>query len=497
MGGHSINRILAATAATVGLMGAAGALPAHAAFDGFFGVNGQEVFNLPSDSWDRHLSAMSRGGLQIVRLDAPWAVAEPQPPDRATGQHRYDWKSFDSWVTEYARHGLRWLPIVSYSSSWSGQVVGDQNSPPARLDYYAAYAAALARRYGRGGSFWREHPELPQLPVTRYELWNEPNAVQFWHPQDRAPELYADLYMAARSALRRVDPGARAIVGGLALVNSGVMSQNDFVERMYRHRRELRGNVDAVGFHPYSPTVADVYGKLREFRQTLARVGAGGVPIEITEVGWTTTNTREQDRAAALARLADELPRSDCNVQGLMPHTWVGGEYNPANPEHWFGIYNRDGTPKESGSAYLKAVTNRRRLGGAPPYRPICSGATAARIAPVLRMRIRRRAGGRGAMLAVLRCPKGCGLTVDVLRPARPVSATAVAGKRLARRSLRFSTGRRTVRVRIAPRRRLFMLRARAVGRSGVVTTRSRLVRRRCRSVSRRRGFRRCVYRAV
>ena len=77
---------------------------------------------------------------------------------------------------------------------------------------------------------------------------------------------------------------------------------------MFRHRPDLVGNVDAVGLHPYTPTVEGVFQKIREFRRTLEGVGIGGVPLEITEIGWTTADTPEAERAESLRRLADELP---------------------------------------------------------------------------------------------------------------------------------------------------------------------------------------------
>src|SRR5829696_5617150 len=228
------------------------ATPAHAVSEDFFGVNGQMLPTLPADQQERHLAAMAAGGLQVVRRDASWGYAEPSPPDPGTGAHTYRWDEFDEQVALYARHGLRWLPIIDYSTAWSGRIAGDYFSPPADPRPYAAYAAAIARRYGRGGNFWRVHPELPELPVRKYEIWNEQNTEHFWRGQADAPERYAELYLAARGAIKAVDPGARVIVGGLALENAGVTDPDDFVRRMYRHHPDLVGNVDAIGFHPYT-----------------------------------------------------------------------------------------------------------------------------------------------------------------------------------------------------------------------------------------------------
>jgi hypothetical protein len=332
-------------------------------------VNAQALFDLPARRVEAHLAVMADGGLELVRRDASWNVAEPEPPEG--GRHSYRWDRFDREVAAYARHGLRWLPIVDYSTAWSGEIAGDFFSAPARVGDYAAYAGALAGRYGEGGSFWREHPQLPELAVTRFEIWNEPNAELFWHPTERAAERYAELYLAARVAIRRADPSARVLVGGLAPGNANVHDEDDFVARMVRHRPDLVGAIDAIAIHPYAATADGVIARIRDFRQTLERLDLGQVPLEITEVGWTTTATSERHRAEALRQLAEQLPRSDCNIASFIPHTWLTAERDPNNPEDWFGIYNADATPKPSGSAYITAVRH-TRSGTRAATLPIC-----------------------------------------------------------------------------------------------------------------------------
>src|SRR5215207_6999197 len=380
--------------------------PPSARADEFFGVNAQALFGLSAGRVEAHLGVMADGGLELVRRDASWDAAEPEPP--VGGRHSYRWDRFDREVAAYARHGLRWLPIVDYSTAWSGEIAGDFLSAPARVGDYAAYAGALAARYGEGGSFWAEHSQLPQLPATRFEIWNEPNAELFWHPTERAAERYAELYLAAHAAIRRAVPAARVLVGGLALGNRDVLDEHDFIATMVRHRPELAGAVDAIAFHPYAATADGVIARIRDFRQTLERLGLGQVPLEITEIGRTTTKTSESDRAEALRQLAEQLPRSDCNIASLIPHTWLTDEQDPNNPEHWFGIYNPDTTPKPSGSAYTTAVqharqtTDQAKIQHCAPVVPADPPSYIRRFVPrttpkrpVLRMRVRRRRGRR------------------------------------------------------------------------------------------------------
>lgn len=336
--------VAAALAALAAL--ALGVPRAQAVISDFYGVNaGGLVFGLAPAERDRHLAAMRDAGISVVRVDASWAAAEPAPPG-PDGTHTYTWGKFDDMAAAMARSGLRWYPMLGYSTSWSGTQPPDMMSPPADPGDYAAFVSAFAKRYGRAGTFWSAHPELPQLPVVSYEIWNEPNFVRFWTTQRDAAERYAELYARARSAVHDVDPAAQAVVGGL--VDFGGAA---FVRRMYAHRPELRGNVDAVGFHPYRQ-LRGVLGTIADLRRAMVAVGDGAVPIEITEIGWPVGSRPEGVRARMLLRLTRTLPQSGLGVTRLIPYVWTG------DPE--WNIVNPDTTMMAPGAAYaagIKAMT--------------------------------------------------------------------------------------------------------------------------------------------
>jgi hypothetical protein len=454
-----------------------------ASLDGFYGVNVQQVFNGSPSSWQPQLAAMSAGGLQLARIDARWSNVEPNPP--SGGGHSYNWSMYDPIVQAMAQQGLRWYPIVAYSTGWSGVIPGDSNSvvAPAHVGDFAAFAGALARRYGRGGSFWQSHSSLPQVPVTDYEIWNEENSNTFMHPQTSAPEAYADLYMAARAAIKSVDPQATVVVGGLALGKSDVTDEVQFIQRMYAHRPDLAGHVDGVGLHPYQQTLADTYMRLAKFRQALDQVAGPSVPLEITEIGWATTSVSESERASDLSLLAEQLPHSDCNVDRLLPYTWLTEENNPSDPESWFGIWNHDGSGKPSGVAYLNAVRLMRGLTStAAPTgtNVICHPAAAAQGAGASGPRLRLRVVGvrpRHWVKVSVRCQPACLLRLDLYGRGKRPKARA---HRLSTRVGGLQAHRRVFKLRIKGAARLrprALVRATAVGGAGGVTKRHRHVR--------------------
>ena len=351
----------------------------------FYGMNVQSLFGLPTERWDAHLGVLSGGGIDLLRTDASWDAAEPNATDLA-GQHTYDWSQFDARVAAMARHGVRWYPVMAYSTPWASSIPGYPFAPPARDEDYVAYVTAFAARYGRGGSFWAEHPELPAKPVESYEIWNEPNFARFWRSQETAPVRYATLYASSRAALKRVDPEAQVVVGGLV-----DWSGPWFVRQMYRARPDLRGNVDAIGYHEYHYRLADVRTSLRTIRTTLRQVGDPDVPIEVTEVGWSANMSSEDYRARVFGRLVREAPAWRLGITRLMPFTWSAEDAGPGAP--FWGLADEDATLRPAGRAYIEAVEG--MASGANPGRQVLGRAPAYRSSRSKRTKRNRRAAAR------------------------------------------------------------------------------------------------------
>ena len=360
---------LAFSIVTLALSGASPALGSPSAAPkplpaSFFGVNAGTLFDAPQSEWGTQLAEMQQGGIAVVRTDAPWSVAEPMPP--VAGVHHYDFSQFDAIMAALAAHHLRWLPIIDYSAPWAASEPGNDFSAPASDADYAAYARALAQRYGAGGSFWAAHPELPYLPVEQWEIWNEENSGYFWQPSPD-PAGYVGLYLAARAALRSVDPSAQAVVGGLADVGN----VNSFLRAMFLDRPDALQDVDAIALHPYpldpTHTAASAMQQILSTRQYLNSLGGSSIPIMVTEVGWTTEGSGAVSgvlRAQQLSGLVTDLAGAHAGVIALMPYAWVTRErYTQAGD--WYGLFNASGTPTVGGTAYLRAI----KLARAPQSR--------------------------------------------------------------------------------------------------------------------------------
>jgi len=332
----------------------------------FYGVNGQTFSRkfMPLSEWDTQLDGVRKAGFSSVRREAWWCDVERTAP--SGGVHSYNWTDTDEFVAALARNNLRWYPMVSPGAGWAGT---SWASPPtnAHIPDYAAFAGALAERYGTNGTFWQAHPELPSLPVRDLEIWNEPDLQRFWVDDlSGSPNRYGAMLAAATAAINDADPEARVVAGALA--PAGAV---DYIAEMVRAHPELRDQVSTFSFHPYGRTASRSLDRIVAIRRAVDQWLGRDVEIQITEDGLSLTPSSPytlQDRADLWAKLALTLPRTDCRISGFLPHNWTGPKTDPTQHDEWYGMADwRTGELDPSGVALKRAILRMEGLGSNPP----------------------------------------------------------------------------------------------------------------------------------
>ncbi len=325
-----------------------------------YGIDAASVLNGDATVRTKAFSTLKTGGLSLVRFDIGWGTVEPLPPLPGVG-HRFDWSHPDATVTKLAQAGLRGYAMAGYSAPWASVIPGDAMSRPRNPADYAAFVAAAVIRYGTGGTFWAEHPELPALPIQSLEVWNEPNARQFWREQESAPRDYAALYLASRDAIRRVNAGVQVVVGGLV-----VSDAERFISGMFSAQPRLRTEMDAVGYHPYLLSADGSFARIKAIRRLLDRLGATKASIELTEIGWSLLDAPEQQRGEWFAKLARLTSDPALRVSRFMPYTAISLEHDPQEWIHWFGLLNQDGSAKPAFQRLAGEIATLERSRSAP-----------------------------------------------------------------------------------------------------------------------------------
>jgi hypothetical protein len=291
---------------------------------GIIGLSPQDHSN------ERDYQLMEGAGVRSVRLPLYWTQVEPVHPFFG-GR---DWTSFDLDVELAARHGISVLPVVGGSPPWIAPEPRLEPTLGWQLRAWAYFLRAAVWRYGAQGSFWRDNPDLPYLPVRLWELWNEQNIVTFGRAD---PELFAPLLRIGGRTIHAADPGAEVILGGLfgrPLQIPPNVSPGEFLNRIYRARR-IKQDFDGVALHPYVADASAMRAQIRNLRRVMRIHHDAGTPLYITELGWGS-DSFETRWERGLEGQARELNEAFSMLSSHRRAWRIGGVW-------WFSLTDLDG----------------------------------------------------------------------------------------------------------------------------------------------------------
>jgi polysaccharide biosynthesis protein PslG len=246
---------------------------------------------------------LAAANIRTLRVSMWW-------PDIATAPRRYRWL-FDGVVINAAKAGIRVIPSLLGSP---GFVSDNPMHPP--LDtaedraLWEDFVRAAVERYGRDGEFWeyvracppdpgRCMPDLPYLPITVWQAWNEPNLGRFWQPTP-SPDEYAELLRITSDAAHGVDPGAEVITGGIMPGGPGApnaVPQNDFIAALYH--RDAAQHFDGLSVHPYQRKPKQARARVRDARAVTQAYGDAETPIWVTEIGWSIKGPKDVEQVTS------------------------------------------------------------------------------------------------------------------------------------------------------------------------------------------------------
>ena len=263
-------------------------------------------------------------GINIIRRDMLWSKVEKNG--------LYDFTEYDAIAANIGARGMSVIWILRGGHPDHG---GATPATDADRAAFAKFAAAAAVNYkGRN--------------VAAYEIWNEPNGVQFWPNQD--PLDYAKLLNLAASAIKNVDNTVKVVTGGTAGID-------------FNYTAKLAGamtsaTIDAVSFHPYALKTAPeslAYGVAP--LANLLTANAVNKPLWNTE--WGISSYGDIDAAvygngyaaAARSRQAVLVARTiltqlAVDVPFITIHSLVDYGTDSTNRESNFGLLANDGSDK-------------------------------------------------------------------------------------------------------------------------------------------------------
>ena len=269
-------------------------------------------------------------------------------------------------VMKAARGGdMKLVVRVDGAPDWAG-------GKPSKADTGAveAFYAALAA-HGKG-------------TVVAYEVLNEPNLPFEWG-DSADPAGYAQFVKAAYRGVKKGDPGALLIAGGMSPATGnagGTLDDLEFLRGMYA--AGVKASMDAVAIHNYGGnfepeqdpgSCAICFRRAELYRQIMVEQGDGATPIWATEFGWLLDpgkNMGQYDWMRVSAeKQADYIVRSYKYAQKNWP--WMTGlllsnldastspyHQGPEDGLPWFAILNEDYSPRPAWTAFRDMRGGRR-----------------------------------------------------------------------------------------------------------------------------------------
>jgi polysaccharide biosynthesis protein PslG len=316
-----------------------------------FGMADPDLLGESASTQAAQLAGMKAIGITEIRLDANWDWVQ------YGGKNSFDWSQLDQAVASVRAAGMSLDLIIDGCPPWAAVsgTSGDDSPQPASSAQFAQWASEVAARYAPQG-------------VSTFEIWNEPNNVGFWQPAPNPAAYTADL-IAAYKAIKKVDPSAFVLSGGLAPeTNDGTnINPVTFLQDMYADG--ARGYFDGVAYHPYSyPALPDTYESWSgwsemnqtspSIRSVMAANGDSGKQIYITEVGapsggpsgvGLTAQAEDYTQAIAAAKTTSW-------IGGMYLYTWQDDGTDTTNSEDWFGLLTYAGAQTPAYTAVKNAI---------------------------------------------------------------------------------------------------------------------------------------------
>jgi hypothetical protein len=242
------------------------------------------------------LARMGSAKVGVIRTIINWSSV-----DQTSADGDNNWTGMDGLVLQAAQAGIEVQPFIFGTPSWVAQGLDGYNcsgekcvtfapKSPEALAAFQKFVGEAVARYGPGGVFWAEHPEVTALPITDWQAWNEMNSKTFFAPKPSA-KGYVKLLKAFSVGAKAQDPGANVILGGMAQLAGSrkAIPGDEFLADIY----DVKGSsklFDGVAAHPYGGSVKKIAASTELFTDVIKKAHDKKVGLWVTEIGAGSKN---------------------------------------------------------------------------------------------------------------------------------------------------------------------------------------------------------------
>ncbi len=303
-----------------------------------------------ADVEQQKLQAVADSGAKWFEMDVDWNSIQDGGPNS------YMWTATDRVVTDARARGLKILGMIGYTPAWARPAncpAGSDKCLPASPETYAAFAHAVAQRYGSASTI----PSF-RSSITAVQIWNEPNHYPFVQPTVNV-RAYTDMLKRAYVEIKTVDPLMTVIAGGTSPAGNTAGSHDVAPIRFLReiYADGGKGFFDAFAHHPYSfpcsPLIRaswNSFSQTRDLHTVMAQNGDGGKKIWGTEAGAPTGADVGTCTPGNVGMSVSEATQSQYLADYFKG--WYGDYASFTGPLFWFQIRDNGTDPNNYDDHY-------------------------------------------------------------------------------------------------------------------------------------------------
>ena len=272
-----------------------------------------------SEKIQKDFAVLRETGTKLLRFGIGWDGIEETPGE-------YNWRFWDEIVDTAEREGVTLLPYVCYTPHWLGN--DSENfwrEPPRYLDGFGKFMFQIAQRY-RG-------------KIRSWELWNEPDNRDYWRG---SAKQFARMLKGGAEAVRRADPQALVVLGGLA-----GESDSNFMRALIRNHQIARVS-DVINFHSYFETwdktrAEELPRRIAEYREVAlssSRTPAAAPDLWLAEFGYSSAAPKSGKVSESLKATYEFEHTEDFQAVALLRHHVLALAAEQLSLTAWFRIHD-------------------------------------------------------------------------------------------------------------------------------------------------------------
>jgi hypothetical protein len=316
-------------------------------FRSFYGVNADLVYDFEQPEYHRLAQFLTESGAGTLRMAIRWLVVEPQ-------KGSWNWRPIDAALESLPRN-IEPVAALLSTPTWSSGVEQGKSTgwfdtyPPRDLSDWSNFVRETVHRYRDRIGYW--------------EIWNEENGIDFYHPNPDAGR-YVELLKASYSAAKGADPRCKVLLGGLQM--NGVIANPwspvktpNFLEDVYRAGGGV--SFDICNTHPYvmpNEGAKHMIELTRDTRKVMAKYGDAEKPLWLTEMGCGLNNGITPADQAKLLSDCYEAAAADPGIDRLCWFTFRDLKQDILGPEGSMGMLTHSWQRKPAFEAFKRLATS-------------------------------------------------------------------------------------------------------------------------------------------